>query len=241
MLKRAHVLLAGAASLLAPLQPVQAGDTPPDEPAFTPPSGPIVLTRTVWRELHDGQAIRVSRSYAVTIRPTGTGYVVDGEPIDTAVEAPAAVAMLAELERKRIETGLFPIQLDRSGRILSRSAPQPAAPAHGETRATGETLLAAAALAPQVRQQASGVLGQVIGAARTGTAWPTDLFNPAAAERQQIREVQLPGGAKGQVAVAISVERREPGQVPRSFERTVTTSLGGTDSITLEQWTMGPR
>lgn len=233
MLKRAHVLL-------ATLPPVHAGARPADEPAFTPPSGPIVLTRTVWRELHDGQAIRVSRSYAVTIRPDGAGYVVDGALIDSAVEAPAAVAALAELERKRVETGVFPIRLDRSGRILARSVPPSSAPGHAETRATGETLLAAA-LPPQVRQQASGVLGQVIGAARPGTAWPTDLFNPAAAEHQQIREVRLPGGARGQVAVATSVERRQPGQVPHSFERTVTTSLGGTDSITLEQWTMGPR
>ena len=47
--------------------------------------------------------------------------------------------------------------------------------------------------------------------------------------------------SKGRIAVSISVERRSAGHVPHSFERTVTTSLGGTDSTTRETWTMGPR
>ncbi len=239
MLKPGHVLLLGAVSLmpLAGTATAAADDHAPQ--AFAPPTDPIVLTRTVWRGLHDGKAIKVSRSYAVTLRADGDGYLVDGQLIDTVVDAPAALAALAELERKRVETGIFPFRLDRLGRIVPSP---PAAPADHRTAASAAVgLIASAPMPDQVRQQARAVLDEVIAAARTGTAWPADLFNPVTTAGEQTREVQLPDGAKGRVAVAISVDRNSPGQLPRAFERTVTTSLGGTDSVTREQWTMGPR
>lgn len=239
MLKPGHVLLLGAASLLPSAGPVRAAADDNAPQAFTPPSGPMVLSRTVWRGLHDGKAIKVTRPYAVTIRADGDGYLVDGQLIDTAVDAPAAVAVLAELERKRVETGVFPFRLDRTGRIVPGPAPAPAD--HRPTARAAAGLVGAAPLPEQVRQQSRAVLDEVIGAARAGTAWPADLFNPVAAKGEQSREVQLPDGAKGRIAVSISVERRSAGHVPHSFERTVTTSLGGTDSTTRETWTMGPR
>lgn len=239
MLKPGHVLLLGAASLLPPAGPVRAAADDNAAQAFAPPLGPMVLTRTVWRGLHDGKAIEVTRSYAVTIRADGDGYLVDGRLIDTAVDAPAAVAVLAELERKRVETDVFPFRLDRAGRIVPGPTPAPAD--HRPTARAAAGLVGAAPLPAQVRQQTRAVLDEVIGAARTGTAWPADLFNPVAARGEQTREVQLPGGAIGRIAVSISVDRHGAGHVPRSFERTVTTSLGGTDSTTRETWTMGPR
>lgn len=241
MLKARRILLAGIAGLL-PLSGAALADAPVHPPAaFAPPTGPLTLTRTVWRGLHDGQAITVARSYAVTIRPDGDGYLVDGTLIAATVDAPPQVAALAELERRRAETGLFPIRLDRRGLIQpSPPAAKPAA-THPELARTAAAMISGAAVPDATRRQAGAVLDELVDAARSGTAWPADLFNPAVPRREQQRDVALPGGAKGSVAVVIEVDRAGPGLLPRSVERTVTTSLGGTASVTREQWTMQPR
>ncbi len=241
MVKKRALMLLGMTALAPLSAPLVA--TAPDsaERQFSPPSGPMTLTRTVWRGLHDGKAIKVQRSYAITITPDGDGYRVDGTLIDAAVDAPPQLAILAELERQRSEPGLFPFRLDRQGRIQTPVAAPTATPSHPELSRAGAALVANAPLAAETRQQTRAMLDQVIGAARGGVAWPVDLFNPASSLRQDHKVVHLPGGGKGEVAVSIAVDRASPGTLPRSVERTVTTSLDGTESVTREQWTMGTR
>ena len=98
MLTMRALLLAGIAAA-APLSAGQLAD-PHElrESQFIPPAGPMVLTRTVWRELGDGAAIKVARTYRITITSDGDGYLVDGQPIATTVDAPKQVAALAEIE-----------------------------------------------------------------------------------------------------------------------------------------------
>ncbi len=241
MVKGRALLLAGMAALAPLSAPLVARVPDLAELQFTPPSGPMTLTRTVWRGLHDGKAIRVQRNYAITITPDGDGYRVDGTLIDAAVDAPPQLAMLAELERQRIEPGLFPFRLDRQGRIHTPAVAPPPVATHPELSRAGAALVAKAPLATETRQQTRAMLDQVIGAARSGVAWPVDLFNPASNLRQDRKVVALPDGGQGEVAVVIAVDRAGPGTLPRSVERTVTTLLDGTESVTREQWTMGSR
>lgn len=237
MLMPRVLLLAGVAAML-PLSAGSRAEAPQAAGRFTPPSGPMKLTRTVWRGLFDGKAIKVERSYAITITPDGDGYRVDGTPIETLVDAPPQVAMVAELERKRSEIGLFPFHLDREGRIITQPT---ALPGDASLSRAGSKLVAGANIPAGQRQETQAMLDQVIGATRSGAAWPTDLFNPASASRQDQREIALPGGTKGAVKVSIVADLGSPGQLPRSFERTVTTMLGDTESVTREEWTMGTR
>lgn len=240
MLKPRDLLLAGIAAL-APLSGSSLAEPAGHTGSFIPPGGPMTLTRTVSRDLHDGKTIRVSRSYAITITADGDGYLVDGTLIDTAVDAPAEVAMIAEIERKRTETGVFPFHLDAEGLITTRAADASAAAANGDFARAGAALVARSDLPGPARQETQAMLDQVIGAARGGVAWPRDLFNPASERHQDQRNIQLQGGTTGKVKVSIAVDRANPGQLPRSVERTVTTTLGDTESVTREQWTMGPR
>lgn len=241
MLTMRALLLAGIAAA-APLSAGQLAD-PHElrESQFIPPAGPMVLTRTVWRELGDGAAIKVARTYRITITSDGDGYLVDGQPIATTVDAPKQVAALAEIERQRVETGLFPFRLDRNGQILAASRSKQPRPDHSDLARSGAQLVSRSSLPGAVQVQARTMLDQVIGAARGGVAWPADLFNPAGGDRQQRQTVPLPDGGNGEVEISIAVDRAAPGQLPRAVERTVTTLLEGTQSVTREQWTMGPQ
>lgn len=241
-------LLAGIAALL----PVTAGPGLAHPAAagaatFSPPLDPLVLTRTLWRSLHDGREIRVERRYAVRIRAHGDGFVVDGELIGSSVDAPPQLGALARIEQHRTEPGLFPLLLDRSGRIVTPHAGSGAdAAAKGAAISQGRGLLAAAGIPAQARQQAQALLAPVMAAAGAGSAWPTDLFNPPADRRSERRSLALPGDSQegdshGEVTVTIAVDGRRDGTVPRSVERTVVTMLDGTRRVSREVWTITPR
>ena len=240
-MKLRALLLAGVAALL-PVSGQAKGGAPVGANAhFIPPTEPMVLTRTVWRNLFDGNQIKVVRSYAVQIEPSGDGFTVAGRLIDARVDAPAPLAMLADYERTRPDEGVFPLQLDQNGQILEPApAPVPNAMA-SELINRGAAMIEGAGASSAAKQRTSTLLSQLIATARGGINWPSDLFNPASNAREQRREVALPDGGKGEVVVSVTFDRAEPGAVPRTVERTVKTLLQGTESVSREQWTIAPR
>lgn len=235
------LLLAGVAALLPLAGSAAAG--PPGGPAgqFVPPAEPMVLTRTIWRNLFDGNQIKVVRSYAVRIEPSGDGFTVDGSLIDARVDAPASLALLADYERQRPDVGMFPLRLDQNGQILEAPPVPISNPAAAELTNRGSAMIAGAGVSDEAKQRTRALLAQVIAATRGGINWPSDLFNPASQAREQHREVALPDGGKGEVVVSVTFDRPDPAAVPRTIERTVKTVLQGTESISRERWTIDPR
>ncbi|WP_305700402.1 hypothetical protein [Novosphingobium sp.] len=208
---------------------------------FAPPQTPVVLSRTIWRSLPDGKNIMVRRSYEVRIAALDDGYLVNGALLDTVVEAPPPVAMLAELERKRPDAGPFPLRLDRHG-IITEVAESPADGAARADATRGSALiLKKAAQSGDAQDKALAVLTRVLSSTSGSAAWPIDLFNPAQNNRHEVRRVPLPGGASGEVDVSINVQRPGPGPLPELFERTVITRLDGSERTSREVWTIGSR
>lgn len=244
------LLLAGIAALLpGSLAAQQAQVAPPSGKQFTPPQSPLVLSRTVWRSLPDGKHIMVRRRYAVRFSADGDGYVVDGNLIDATVEAPPRVEMLAELERRRPDTALFPMRLDRDGLIQGEAGPRAEPPGRADAAHGSERILANSELAAAARKQASATLAQVLAAANAGAAWPADLFNPRRVRHHETRRIPLPGGTEGEIDVSIKVAGNVAGNMatssetvlPQQFERTVITTLDGSQRITRELWTIDAR
>ncbi len=241
MLNARNLLLVGAAALL----PAIAGTVSAQPPAmaalpFSPSESPQVLTRTVWRTLADGKQIIVRRRYAVQFTRQDNGYLLDGRLLDAAVDAPAMLAPLAELERRRGDEGLFPMQLDAAGQILANANATAEAPAlRNIARQRSQGMLAAKPLAPAQQQESALFLKQVA-AHGTLAAWPVDLFNPASAERSERRRIALPDGQEGEVSVSIKVLGAHQAGLPRAVERTVVTVLAGTSRTSREQWALTP-
>lgn len=234
------ILLAGIATLL----PATLGAEPTQPQTqntrhFSPPQNPLVLSRTVWRSLPDGKNIMVRRRYEVRIAADGDGYLVDGALLDTVVEAPPPVAVLAELERKRPDAGPFPLRLDRHGQITGTSAAPLDSAARTDAARGAAMILKQATQAGALRDKSMEALNRVLASSNGGVAWPVDLFNPARSSHHEVRRVPLPGGAEGEIDVSINVDRAGAGQLPQQFERTVVTRIDGSERISREVWTIG--
>ncbi len=240
MIRRA-VLLAGAAALL----PLTASGSPAraeGEPGahFDAPRQPLILTRTLWRSLHDGAQIMVRRRYALRIVASGDGYRIDGRQLDVTVDAPAEVAALAGIERARIDETMFPMQLDARGHIAALPAPAAAAdPARQAGIDLSRRMVREAALPAAARLEAERQITAIAGAGASST-WPLDLFDPSGADFTDRREIALPGGARGTVEVAVRHFSGSADAGAREVERTITTRLDGTARVSREVWTLAP-
>lgn len=230
------LMLAGIASLApcvaiaAPAQAVGVGQ-------FLPPQDPVMISRTVVRSLVDGKEVRATRRYLVRFRNQPDGWLLEGQLHDVVVEAPPSLEMFAGVERDRIEPELFPIKLDRAGRMVVHPGPPLDDASRTRAVALGEMMIAGALVSANTRNQANAMLTQVMMAGSGGTAWPTDLFNPASPETLETRDIALPDGNRGSIKVRIRSDGAVGGTIPARVERTVQTELSGTRRTSQEIWT----
>ncbi len=213
---------------------------PPAEaaPAFVPPAAPMLLTRTLRRPLGDGKAVVATRNYEVRFVAEGTGFRLDGKLVNVVVEAPEALRPLADLERTRPDTGLFPILLEADGSITAANDPR-APDAMASAVDTARHTLGQSGLVGLEMQEAKAFVERF----RAGLAmspWPRDLFRPTEGATRTDREVPLPDGKSGHIRIETEAAVQAPGGLLSSFRRTVTTQLDGTRRITVETWTLTP-
>lgn len=231
------LLLAGVAALVpAAIGIAQAAaSVQPGAATFSPPAAPMIMTRTLVRTMADGKQVIVTRRFAIRFTPEGDGYRLDGEQVGAEVSAPPSLASLAEIERKRVERGLFPARLDANGMIRQIGSAQDPAVTHAAI-ALGNRIISAAAIPPDAKRDRSAVLGQVANSGAT-TAWPVFLFNPGPRDRVERRKLTLASGTEGEVEVRVSVQGLMSCGLPLAIERTVTTRLAGTNRVSREVWT----
>jgi hypothetical protein len=228
--------------LLAALATASASSSDPlvaQPAAFSPPEGPVMVSRTLVRHLPDGNEVRTVRSYRVWFTADGDGFRVDGELAGVKVDAPAILAGLAAIERSRTDPHLFPVRLDGAGRILPGGV-QTGDGARVRAAELGQAMLNQAPLTPEARKDAGLMLQQVSAAASAQTAWPVDLFNPGAPETREQRPIALPAGDQGSVEIVVRASGRGPGRLPGSVERLVVTDLNGSRRSSREVWTFEP-
>jgi len=218
----------------------QAGnipDAPGESLAFAPPVSSLVLTRELRRPLPDGNEIVTERSYEVHIEKQDAGYVVNGTLIAVKVGAPEELRVLAELERNRPDTGLFPMRLDAEGMLAQDEERLPAEPA--KTLSQGVQMVA-----EQLRRmklpavdavQARAFVHQFL-ARPAMTAWPADLFRPSPGKRSDARELALPNGQHGQVVVETEAAAQPATGLLARFDRVVTTRIANDTRRTIETW-----
>jgi hypothetical protein len=209
-------------------------------PAFRPPTGPMLFTRRLLRELPGGAAIIVTRSFRIQFLPLADGYLVEGSQASAQVSAPATLAAFARLEEQRQETGMFPLRLDASGRIVA--GPGEA----GRTDFTAvveETFswLARQPLARAERMQAQEfVMGLNSVAARITTSMPLDLFTGSTSPVERTQRLTMPDGNPGRISVSYGANPQAGGGILVSAERIVTTDAGGSALRSIEHWTLEP-
>ena len=211
------------------------------EAAFRPPSGPMIFTRRLRRELGDGAAIEVTRTFEISFLPVPGGYRVEGAQTSAHVSAPPSLGAFARLEEQRQETGMFPLQLDSAGQIVG--GPGGGAPA--DMSATVNEAFAWLGQHPLTASTRAAAQEFVIGlqtvASRITTAVPPDLFTGTAAPLQRTQDLTMPDGQTGKVSVSYNGTPTPGGGLLERAERIVTTDAGGSRLRSIEQWTLAPK
>lgn len=238
-MKLSRAFLAGFAvlGLLPVSETVDASAAPALSGRFVPPAGELVLTRTVVRYLSGGKQIVVSRHYRISFAAEGSGYRIDGTLLGVEVEAPPMLSSLADLERNRQDTGLFPMWLSGNGMIQDQNTAEVDRGQRQQTFAAASALIGASEADPDKRARSTGPLGHLV-LESPNSAWPTDLFYAQPGERHFERHVKLEDGSEGTVEVVLAVAAPLHGGLPQRFERTITTTIAGTKRVSREIFTI---
>lgn len=237
---RRGIVLLGAMAAAASVPGLAASDSGAlQQPtAFVAPSGPVTLTRVLRRDLSDGKAVVLTRSYRLDFVRHDGGYHVSAVAIEASVEAPPALSALAAIELERQDTA-FALDLDAEGLIVDAQAADTLA-SRARLAARGEALIAAAVTPDRDRAQALGMFGQLL-QSMGGSALPRDFFNPRSPNQREQRALALPDGSQGQIEIELQVERQAAGRLPHRYSRQVVTTLGGSRQTSREDFVLSPQ
>ena len=198
----------------------------------------MLLTRKLTRELSDGYSIVVERRFEVQFVPQGAGFKVRGEQVASKVEAPPNLAAFAKIEQQRIETSLFPLELDRTGLIRS-GAIQASQPALDQAVQLALEQVKAMPLTTGEKDEARAFLNGLERAAdKISSQPPVDLFTPPLTAAAVTHEAALPDGLLGHITTHFSGSVSSATGLLEQAERIVSTEAAGTRRRTLEHWSL---
>ncbi|GAA4047508.1 hypothetical protein [Parerythrobacter jejuensis] len=196
------------------------------------------LSRSLIRTLSDGNAISVKREWQIGFSAVSGGFVVSGRQIAVSVDAPPSLAGLAQMEAKRTETNLFPIELDASG--LLRAGVDPLTPASMDNalakaedflagQAPSDDLKAAArTFAASLDQRAAGLLSLL----------PRDLFFPRDKDWREAKTLALPGQQAGEMTIDFAATTDPDSGLLVRADRTISTRIGSSSRRSSEVWSL---
>ena len=207
---------------------------------FAPPAAPMLYARRLERSLADGAWLVVDRGFAVRFVREGDGFRVDGEQVSVEVEAPPGLDALARLERERVESGLFPLQLDAAGAIRGLSHVAASAQLDQAVREVAARI-ERWDHAPVEREELRAFVEAVHrSAGDLVTELPRDLFAPAEPRREETRAIALPGGGAGRVTVTFTAARDPLTGLMVEARREVVTEVSADLRRTIESWRLSP-
>lgn len=232
---RRGLLRAAAAGMLLPAMArrAQAGAG-----RISPPTGAMVFSRILRRELAGGHAVVARRDFEIRFHRLADGYRVEGDQIASSVEAPPNLEAYARLERERREEGMFPLMLDAAGLIRSGPAGGPNAGLDRAIEIALEQVSARLAPGEALAEARSFILGLQQAAKMISSAMPGDLFVPPASARQESRRIALPGGASGQLSTEYWGRTSPDTGLLEEARRIILTETEGTRRETAEHWTL---
>jgi hypothetical protein len=240
--RRSLLMMLGAAAVGPALASSRAAATAMGGGVLiAPPAGTMRFRRSVIRNLAGGARIAVSREFEIGFRHFADGFQVSGVQRGVEVDAPAALAEFAELERRRVENKMFPILLDPFGQII---AEEPVGTMATEVdRAFNDALamISRQPVAPDEREELYRFVTSLHQTANALTSvMPYDLFAPAVPTREEQHEVPLPTGDVGRVVSRFDADRDDRTGLMRRALREVVTEIEADRRQTVEHWQLDP-
>ena len=236
--RRAAVRTLAALAVL-PLVPAPLRAAGPGPGPVVFPRGGVVLERLLERQLADGARIAVTRSWACSFATLGAGARVEARQVAVQVDAPAALSAFARLEESRDASGIFPLELDRTGAIVGWRADGGSGVGEAVERAIAQ-IDAHVTQATERQDARSFVAGIGETASALVSQIPRDLFFPVPGSRKESRPVELADGLKGSYEVAMTASTQPQSGLLDVCERQIATQVGETRRETREVWRIRP-
>ncbi|MCP5395729.1 MAG: hypothetical protein H6918_03160 [Sphingomonadaceae bacterium] len=204
------------------------------------PLEPMVLTRTLERELVDGNMLAVTRSWQLGFQPAAGGVRVSGKQLSATVSAPDSLAPLARLEQQRIDGSRFPMWLDGLG-MIQGTDPAPRSDMLEQALQIAVQRIREAEMPPRQTQAAQDMLVHITRSAgqMLGNMAP-DFFFPRQLAWAEERELDLPGGLRGSVEVQFRALQCDDSPMLRQSNREIVTRIGETARKASESWELVP-
>lgn len=200
---------------------------------FIPPSGEMIYRRHFDRYFADGTKFCVRRDFSVRFTAVADGFELAGLQVSVQATAPEALAQYALLEEQREEV-IFPLALDRGGRIVAGEERGPSAQfaiaVEGARRRHGDMAGEVDALVEALHATGSLLTAQL----------PPDLFAPQEPRREERERILLPWGDTGEVETRFEAECDPATGLMRVARREVVTRLGADERRSGEEWTLFP-
>jgi hypothetical protein len=230
--------LAMGASLLPLFAAQGVSAATPGAAAIHPPSGSMLCRRRLERGLAGGASFIVTREFRVRFEPVAGGYLLEGAQLSARVDGPSSLASLAALEEQRVESGLFPLELDAAGQIIDGSGVMSGSEVERAIQFVRERF------PEEAGKERNEAVDFVEALHSTGTRLtaelPADLFAPVERTRTDHREITLPWGDRGEVSTRFEAERDPQTQLMRYANREIMTRLGDDTRRSFEGWELLP-
>ncbi|MEL6475269.1 MAG: hypothetical protein AAFQ21_14405 [Pseudomonadota bacterium] len=206
----------------------------------TVPMEPMRLTRKLSRGLRDGKAVIVTRQWRVQFSQESRGVSVTGEQTAVSVDAPAALAQLADIEEQRSTAGMFPILLSSDGFIMAAGENTSQASIDAALK-TAEEVMVARGIAQASAAEQRQVMAQLQAA---GSSFldqiPGDLFYPSTTPVREVRRVPLGEGLFGEFEVSWEASVQAEAGLLEEARREVITRIGESERRSSEDWRLEP-
>jgi hypothetical protein len=203
------------------------------------PDTPLRLERLLQRGIGDAAVITVRRGWQVHCKRQGRGIVATGRQITAEVSAPPHLEALAQIERGRDASSMFPLMMSDAGLILTPGSEPAPADMVANALTAAEALIASQPVPADERERYRLYLAQVhqAGATLLDTL-PPDLFFPASPAVELSQAVALPGGLTGHFSLRYTAESQPDAPWLKRAERRLVTEVGGLTRSASEVWTL---
>lgn len=204
------------------------------------PSGAMLLSRRLVRDLRDGEEIIVDRAWEVRFKKTTRRYEIAGRQVSAHVEAPAQLKALADIEQSRRNDGMFPIALSEAGLLVGGAPPDGSAAITMAVNAARQMIAQSTLSLPHKAQSNQHLLQMQQAAQPLIDTLPADLFFPSKPPIFDTQTVDLPDGSVGEFEIRYEATSVPQGGWLDHAKRRIVTRLGSSERHSSEYWTLAP-
>lgn len=202
------------------------------------PQGPMIFTRVLTRELHDGKQVIVTRKWRIEFAQLEIGFEIIGKQVFVKVDAPERVRAIAQIEEKRPTDEMFPIVLNDEGAIERIGEIDNSASIQAAADKARQVISALSRSEDEKAQMREVIMRLEHAKEDILGSMPSDLFFPHRLQFSESKQLSLPDGSLGKFTVSYHAIVSLAGPWLQHARRHIKTQIGENCRNSYEVWTL---